>query len=519
MTQFQSHAALIDALRNPACYPHPVKSVRLIETHISWVLLAGRYTYKIKKPVDLGFLNFSDLELRRFYCEEEIRINRRLAGTLYRQVVAIGGSPERPVFGEAPAFEYAVKMRRFAAGHVLDQVLARGELTPDHIDVLAVTVADFHAALAPVSGDSNYGRAEVVVEPVRENFRQLSTLLPDGELPRLLELQPASEAEFERCRPLLEQRRRLGMIRECHGDLHLGNIVLLRGRPTPFDAIEFNPSLRWIDVISDVAFLLMDLLHRERGDLAYRLIDRYLQAGGDYAGLGVLRFYLGYRAMVRAKVCALRAVQGDAAAWDSCRRYLRQTGRIFTEIPCPALIITYGLPGCGKTTLSQILLEKLGAVRIRSDVERKRLFGLKATDNSASSIDGGIYTPQATELTYRRLLDLARQILGYGFITIVDAAFLRADERRQFQALAAELDVPFAILSIASDDTELRRRIAQRRNDASEAGVDVYQRLKAAAEPLTDAEMPHVVACDNSGPIDDSLVARVRERLDWCSQA
>lgn len=514
MTQFHTHAALIEALGNPAFYPHPVQSVRLIETHISWVLLAGRYAYKIKKPVNFGFLDFSALEQRRFYCEEEIRINRRLAGTLYREIVAIGGSPKRPVFGETPAFEYAVKMRRFAAGHVLDQVLERGELTVDHIDLLAETVADFHAALPPAAGDSDYGCPETVVAPVRENFHHLSTLLPGGDLPALLELRQACEAEFERCRPLLEQRRHQGMIREGHGDLHLGNIVLLRGRPTPFDAIEFNPALRWIDVISDVAFLLMDLLHRERGDLAYRFVDRYLQTGGDYAGLGVLRFYLGYRAMVRAKVCALRAGQGDTAALDQCRSYMRQTERILAESPRPALIITHGLPGCGKTTLSQILVENLGAVRIRSDVERKRLFGLKAGDSSASSIDGGIYTSQATELTYRRLLDLSRQILRYGLIAIVDAAFLRIDERRQFQGLAVELAVPFAILSIAGDDGELRRRIAQRRNDASEADIDVYQRLKAAAEPLAADEMQYAVACNNTGPIDDSLVARVREQLN-----
>lgn len=493
---------LILALQSLDCYPHPVNEVRLLETHISWVLLAGEFAYKIKKPVDFGFLDFSSLAKRQFFCREELRLNQRFAPGLYLDVVSIAGSPQQPVLGGKPAFEYAVKMQRFAEQDVLAHVLERGDLTRQHLQALAKRLADFHAALPPAASDSGYGKAEQVAAPARQNFQQLALLLDGAYSARLQNLHVASEAEYQRCQPLFEQRLKSGKVRECHGDLHLGNIVLLGGQPTLFDGIEFNAELRWIDVINDLAFLLMDLQHRQRPDLAFACLDAYLQASGDYAGLAVLRFYLGYRAVVMAKVSAIRAKQlGGQIDLTQCERYLSLAEQFYRPTK-PALIITFGLPGCGKTTVSQIVLEKYQAIRLRSDVERKRLFGLSAEQSSDSAIPGGIYTQEATQRTYQHLLDVSRQILQSGFSVIVDAAFLKVVERAQFRQLAGQLDLPFAIVAISTDEVLQRQRILARQQDASEADLAVFDKLKSAAECLNEHEQPWVVNLSNNSSVD-----------------
>lgn len=493
---------LILALQSLDCYPHPVNEVRLLETHISWVLLAGEFAYKIKKPVDFGFLDFSSLAKRQFFCREELRLNQRFAPGLYLDVVSIAGSPQQPVLGGKPAFEYAVKMQRFAEQDVLAHVLERGDLTRQHLQSLAKRLAEFHADLPPATSDAGYGDAKQVASPARQNFQQLALLLDDSYSARLQNLHAVSEAEFQRCQSLFAQRLQTGKVRECHGDLHLGNIVLLGGQPTLFDGIEFNAELRWIDVINDLAFLLMDLQHRQRPDLAFACLDAYLQASGDYAGLAVLRFYLGYRAVVMAKVSAIRAKQlGGQIDLTQCERYLSLAEQFYRPTK-PALIITFGLPGCGKTTVSQIVLEKYQAIRLRSDVERKRLFGLSAEQSSDSAIPGGIYTQEATQRTYQHLLDVSRQILQSGFSVIVDAAFLKVVERAQFRQLAGQLDLPFAIVAISTDEVLQRQRILARQQDASEADLAVFDKLKSAAECLNEHEQPWVVNLSNNSSVD-----------------
>jgi aminoglycoside phosphotransferase family enzyme/predicted kinase len=494
---------LIQALQSPECYPHAVTEIRLLETHISWVLLAGEFAYKIKKPVDFGFLDFSTLAKRQFFCHEELRLNRRFAPGLYLDVINIAGSPQHPVFGSTPAFEYAVKMQRFAEQDVLEHVLERGELTRQHLQLLAKRLAEFHAELPPCKSEAGYGNPEQVAAPATQNFQQLASLLNASYSARLQNLHAESETEFQRCQPLFAQRLQTGKVRECHGDLHLGNLVLLDGQPSPFDCIEFNPELRWIDVINDLAFLLMDLQHRQRPDLAYACLDAYLQASGDYAGLAVLRFYLGYRAMVMAKVSVIRARQLDEPAdLTQCLSYLNLAEQLYLPAK-PALIITYGLPGCGKTTVSQIVLENYQVIRLRSDVERKRLFGLSAEQSSDSAIPGGIYTQEATQRTYQHLLDVSRQILQSGFSVIVDAAFLKVVERAQFRQLAGQLDLPFAIVAISTDEVLQRQRILARQQDASEADLTVLDKLKSASECLTEYELPWVVNVGNNGSLDE----------------
>ncbi|MCR4303173.1 MAG: AAA family ATPase [Gallionella sp.] len=497
---------LVDALCAPGYFPRKPKKE---ETHISWVLLTGRDAYKIKKAVNLGFLDFSTLEARHFYCSEELRLNRRLAPDLYLDVIAIGGSPEHPAPGGKPAIEYAVHMRRFPQTGLMDRMLARGRITPAHIDKLAAVIAGFHATLPPAHADSTHCALPAIQEAVLHNFEVIPQLLgaPD-DLALLEAVHNASALEFTASLPLFRLRAAAGFVRECHGDLHLGNIVVLDDVPTPFDCIEFSAALRWIDVISEISFTVMDLLHRNRPQLAWRLLNAYLEITGDYQGCGVLRFYLAYRAMVRAKIAAIRAGQRGVAKakqeLKSCRSYLALAHDCLTRRR-PALIITHGLPGSGKSTFAQIALERLGAIRIRSDVERKRLFGLAALADSESQTGAGIYSADATQRTYARLQDLARGLIAAGFPVIVDAAFLRHGERESFRALAQEMAVPFVIASVQASAAVLAERLEQRSrsgNDASEAGITVMQKLQLAQEPLRGLELSAAVTFTNNGDVD-----------------
>ncbi len=373
---------VVAALCDPRAYPHPVTAVRLVETHISFVLLTGQYAYKLKKPLALGFLDFSTLAARRFFCGEELRLNGRLAPRLYLDVVAITGEPDRPQLGgTGPVLDYAVRMVEFPQSALLDTMLARGALTPPLVDALAEAVARFHGAIERAPIDSPFGDPAQVHAPMRQNFEQLAPLLDDdAERAPLAALRDWSESECRRLAPAFAARRAGGFVRECHGDLHVGNIALVDGELQIFDGIEFNANLRWIDVASEIAFLTMDLGERGHPGLAARLLDTYLQATGDYEGLGVLRYYLVYRALVRAKVARLRAGQeraddpDRAAELAICRDYVGVATLLAAPRPV-ALLVTHGVSGAGKTFRSQQLLEALDAIRVRSDVERRRLFG------------------------------------------------------------------------------------------------------------------------------------------------
>ncbi len=483
---------LIATLLDPAAYSHPAPAPRLIETHISWVILAGDYAYKLKKPVDLGFLDFSTLEKREHCCREEIRLNRRLAPDIYLDMVPVAGTPPK-MDGGGPVLEWAVKMRAFPAEATLDRV---AEILPEQIDAIADRVASFHDDIAPAPMDGDFGTPEAARAPVDENFRQLRALLPTSDAP-LDYLEAWSHAEAQRLAGHFAARKRQGFIRECHGDLHLGNIAWVKGKPLIFDGIEFNPGLRHIDVISEIAFLCMDLAHRGQSPLAWRFLNRYLEHSGDYAGLAALPYYLVYRAMVRAKVAAILATsRASQAAGDftETTSYLDLARRI-TQRPAAALLLMHGVSGSGKTRVSQYLLERLPAIRLRSDVERKRLFGLAALADSRATGEN-IYSREAGARTLARLLDLTTTVLNAGFPVIVDATFIKRDWREPFRKLAEERAIPWWIAALDAPPEVLRRRVAARQaggHDASEAGPDVLAAQIAAVDPFSADELPHVI--------------------------
>ena len=519
-TDYVIQGKLITALLDSCRYPHTAETVRLIETHISWVLLAGRYAYKIKKALNLDFLNFTTLEARRFYCNEEIRLNRRLAPKIYLDVVPIGGSPGAPELGAQPAIEYAVRMWRFASSRQMDHLVLHDKVLPVHMDSLAAILARFHGDLPAAETDSAFGSAAAIHSSALQNFEQLQLFLKEHADKKIVdELHRASEIAYAACEKRFEERRIQGHIRECHGDLHLGNIVLIGEEPVPFDGIEFNPALRWIDVMDEVAFLVMDLLHRRHHGLAYRFLNAYLENTGDYSGIAVLRFYIAYRAAVRAKISAIRASQTGISKHDkadalaACRSYLL-LAEASLATHRPALIITHGLPGSGKTTFAQAALERLQAIRIRSDVERKRLFGLAPLADSRSQVGGGMYSAEATRRTYTRLHELARELLVAGFSVIVDAAFLKREERKQFCELARDLAVPFVIASMQASKATLSARIMQRHKDASEADISVLENLQAVQEPLLPWECACTVEFNNGEDVNSTVNAPSWSRLD-----
>ncbi|HHC71339.1 MAG TPA: hypothetical protein ENK54_00455 [Thiotrichales bacterium] len=506
ITPPKAQLRLVEALLDPARYPHQVQRVECIETHISWVLLAGDYAYKVKKGVDLGFLDFTTLSLRRHFCQEELRLNRRLAPRLYLDVWSIGGSPEAPLWQEEPAIEYAVRMRRFPPEARLDHVLERGELQPHHLTLFADRMARFHDRADRPPPASPWGGEDVVWQAIEENFAPIAEA-PGERGERLAALEERVGRLFERQRERI-RRRRQGRIRCCHGDLHLQNLVLLEGEVVPFDGIEFNPAFYWIDPINDIAFLFMDLNVRGEPALAWVFLNGWLTASGDYEGLPLLPLYATYRALVRAKVSAIRLVQAAAEreTREAVERYLGEAQRLLAPPP-PILVLMHGLSGSGKSVVAGHLTPQLEAVWLRSDVERKRLHPQQQ----------GRYAPETSDRVFDHLRKIARLALESGFNVVVDATFLERKRRKPFLQLAGELDIPLVILHVEAPPEVLRRRVTERARcatDPSEADLRVLeQQLAGRGDPLDEEERGLALSLDTENTSPEELA---KEALAAC---
>lgn len=504
------------ALRlDAASFPHPVADLQRRETAISWIVLTGQYVYKIKKPVHFDFLDASSLERRHFLCEEELRLNRRFAADLYEAVVPIAQRNGHPEVGSSQApIEYAVRMRQFEASEELAAQLASGGVSVRDMADFGARLADWHAA-APVAEDPRYGDLPLVRSQVLENISTLRAHLQGAQAERLQSLQEWTQAQLQRVAPLLAERRSAGRVRECHGDLHAGNVVRWQGRWVAFDCLEFDPQLRWIDVFSDVSFLFMDLMSRNRSDLAHAFISAYCERGGDYEGLQLLRFFSVYRALVRAKVDAVSITEEAAGSTAPHARHTlearaRLQGRLdvaeqLMRSGSPALILMHGVTGSGKSWLSEQLISAFGAVRMRSDLERRRLLG------------PGAYSAEATAATYARLRSCAHSALMAGMRTVVDATFLQRVHRRSFRSLARECACPLLLLDCEAPETVLRSRVSQRAHtgsDPSEATAEVLAAQLAIREPFDAEERAFLIEIDTAAPEPlERALSALRDRL------
>lgn len=479
------------------------RPVQLFETHISWVVVGREVAYKFKKALKFDFLDFSTLQARRYYCMEELRLNRRYSPTLYLGLACITGTPEAPsIDGAGAPLEYAVKMRAFPQDALWTHRLHTRAITLAEIDALAHKLAQFHQGAAVAPGSSAWGSAPAIRRAAQENLEAIAAIVAGSERAGTVGAVMAWQAEqCERLAPLFAFRKAHGFIRECHADLHSANILTLRGEVGVFDCIEFNESLRWIDVIDDLSFTCMDLRYRQRHDLAAQLLNQYLEMTGDYRGLGVLQFYRTQHALVRCKVALLRQAQGESQGRVSgqetseSERYMR-CALASARPGTPAMMIMHGFSGSGKSTLARHLVGVCDAVRLRSDVERKRMLGLRASADAGAAPDAGAYDRATTERTYRTLHQLARLVLDAGLPVIVDAAFLRRAQRELFDSLAKELGVPFHILNVQTDERTMRRRIisrSKRKQDPSDAGLDTLAHQLATHEALAEHEHSSVI--------------------------
>ena len=517
-------AELIVALQISRAFDHPVKYIKLIETHISWVLLTGDYAYKIKKPVNFGFLDFSTLEKRQFYCAEELRLNRRFSPDIYLQVVSIRGTSSEPrISDNGPVIEYAVKMREFSQQDLLSNYATSGKLTAAHIDAIADAIAGIHDSATRATAESEFGTAEQVSIWSRENLIHISDTMPADALPRYFDALKNWCLQMDHdYSPVIDARKQNGFVRECHGDLHLRNMALIDGRVTLFDCIEFNPALRWIDTISEVAFIAMDLQARGYPGYCWRFINRYLESSGDYEGSSMLRYYFVYRALVRGKVEALRIEQEYRDSKNISRHFqpaieFLSLANQWASNRRPGMIVMHGLSGSGKSTIAGQLLETIGAIRIRSDVERKRLFDIRPLQQTGSSPGQGIYSADATEATYRQLRRLAATIIDAGFSVIVDATFLLKAQRDQFIHLADEHSLTAIVIDCEAPENILRERIIKRSkgsDDASEADLEVLDRQLQTQQPLSAEEYDatRVINCTPEG-ISPAQIDKIRQCL------
>ncbi len=487
---------MIQALLDPRIYPHPVDEVELLQTHISFVLLAGEYVYKIKKPVDFGFLNFSTLARRRYYCQQEITLNSRLCPEIYLGIVPIvEDKGEYHLGGRGRIVEYAVKMARLPREGMMDYLLAENKVTKDMVEALADKLANFHERSATGPAIARQGSLRTVAFNWEENFKQTEANVGITiSAKQYRYLQAYVSAFMQRHRSLFRKRIAEGHIRDCHGDLRAA-AVCFTDDICVFDCIEFSRRFRYSDVASEVAFLAMDLDVNGHTELAQTFVDRYVKTSGDGDLLNLLDFYRCYRAYVRGKVEGFTLGQPEIDAetkdktLDACKRYFALACDYASPSQPPLLLITCGLVGTGKSALANGIASKFDMDVISSDVVRKELAGIASQDHRYEPYQRGIYSRQFTQRTYKVMFDRGRELLRQGRSVILDATFSQKQQREQAHRLAGEAGALFFCVEAAADEATVRQRLEQRTHDpsaVSDAGWEVYEAQKATFEPVNE---------------------------------
>jgi aminoglycoside phosphotransferase family enzyme/predicted kinase len=491
-------ARLITALSDPSAYPHPVDAVAVRQTHISVVFLAGPYAYKIKKPLVLGFLDYGTLERRRYFCEQEVYLNRRLAPSVYLGIVPVTGDEGGvEMEGHGEVIEWAVRMERLPDEATLGEQLRGGEIGSAQVAALARRIAAFHARAETGPAIAACGRFDVVAQNARENFTQAASHVGTTVSRIVFErLQGLTERTLAALRPAIGGRAARGVPRDGHGDLRLDHVYLFPDRQPPadlvvIDGIEFNERFRYADPVADMAFLVMDLAFHGRRDLARTFTEAYFQASGDAEGQTLLPFYMAYRAAVRGKVEGIEVLEPEvpeaerAAALVRARaHWLLALGELEEPGRRPCLVLVGGLPGVGKSTLARGLAEHAGFAVIRSDLVRKELARQTGLLGAVASFKAGISTPEWTERTYVECLRRAEELLFKGRRALVDASFRQEVSRRLFLESASRWGVPGLLLLCQAKPAVVRARFERRQGDASDADWSIYRQAADRWEEL-----------------------------------
>jgi len=516
--------ALISALRRPAAYPHDGDEVDFLQTHISLLFFAGDFVYKIKKPVDMGFLDYTTLEQRRHFCAEEVRLNRRLAPQTYLGVVAIrrGADDQLRVDvdgdGQGDIVEYAVRMKRLPADRMLNTLLQRGAIDNRTLDALARRLADFHNNAATGEGIDEYAEPAELRQQCSETFETVGQFAGDDEANVL------SRQLFEHLRTwcmrfldehetLLHKRIEQGRIRNGHGDLHSGNICVLDDRLVIYDCIEFTPKFRCRDIAAELAFLAMDVDAQGCRGFGRYLLRKYARHMNDDDLEDLAVYYKTYLAIVRGMVAALKADEDEVAAQQreqsvaEARRYFALAASYTLE---PVLIVMCGLPASGKSYVAKIIAQPFEAHVLRSDVTRKKLAGVATTDKAGDDA----YDEQFSDRVFAELREQAQHELEHGRSVVIDATMIERQRRAPFIELGRSLHVPTLLVQVECDENTIRQRMAERAESpsASDADWDVYQSMRKDFEPPTEVDDTQRLRVQS--PVDEAaLVQAVLDRL------
>ncbi|PZV08690.1 MAG: adenylyl-sulfate kinase [Leptolyngbya sp.] len=501
---------LIQQMCQPEFYPHPVvEPIQLLQTHVSYVLLTGDYAYKVKKPVNFGFLDYSTLEKRHHFCQEELRLNQRGAGALYLEVVALGQTGDTYHLGSGTTVEYAVKMVQFPQDTLLSALYDRNELTEALMTELAVAVADFHLGAETNDHIRTFGAVEQIRQAFDENYEQTLGFIGG----------PQTQVQFDKTKAytdtffathgdLFERRVAQNWIRACHGDLHLNNLCRWQGQLYLFDCIEFNEPFRYVDVMYDVGFVVMDLLSKDCAALATVFLNHYIERTGDWEGVQLLPLYISRQAYVRAKVTSF--LLGDPSVDEETKRKAAETAagyyRLAWSVCQPrsgAVYLMAGLSGSGKSTTARQLASQINAIHLRSDAVRKHLAGVPLDQRG----DDSLYTPEMTEKTYDRLLTLGIALAQAGYPVILDAKYDRQSLRQTAITAIQRAALPLTILHCTAPPEVLEQRVRDRAGDIADATVAVLQRQHM--EPFSEVEQPLVQAIDTTQAVPQQIAAIV----------
>ncbi|RZM82372.1 bifunctional aminoglycoside phosphotransferase/ATP-binding protein [Leptolyngbya iicbica] len=504
---------LIEQMLQPEFYAHQVETpIRLMQTHVSYVLLTGDFAYKVKKSVDFGFLNYSTLAKRQHFCAEELRLNQRAASPLYLEVVPIAQQGDRYILGDAEGgevVEYAVKMRQFPQATLLSHLFEQGGLSQELLRKLAEAIADFHLKAETNDYIREFGTVENVRQSIDENYEQTVGFIGGPQTQQQFDDTKAyTDKFFATQAALLQQRMDQNKIRACHGDLHLNNICYWQDELLLFDCIEFNEPFRFVDVMFDIAYIIMDLTVAGRQDLAASFLSHYVECTGDWEGLQVLPLYVSRQSYVRAKVTSF--LLGDPsideatkqAASDKAAKYYTLAWS-YVQPQAGQLLVMSGLSGAGKSTVAKELSRQLGGIYLRSDAVRKHLAGVPLQERG----DDSLYTPAMSQQTYARLTELGGLLASLGNTVILDAKFDRVATRQLAIAQAHAHNVPVTVVHCDAPLAVLEQRVRDRQGDIADATVAVLANQQF--EPFTAAEQPYVKRVDTTQPLPAQLATIV----------